>query len=537
MPNNLGLQSEAAYSPRRSIARLATARAAFVGRTLRGPVERPVLITDFAQFQHVFGGLWQPSTLCYSVEQFFDNGGLEALVVRVANGARAATLTLPAGAEKLVLRARRPGTREFLRACVDYDNIASGDADAFNLTVQRVRVQGAVHVEDQETFRNLSMLPGSPRHLPSVLAGSELISAPDALPPTRPDCTVDAASGLATGYVHSNADGDDGAPLSDYDLIGSAPENTGMFALAKTDHFDFLCLPPLAHDRDLGATALLVAARICRERRALLIVDPPSRWQTAGDALEALGDWSLRSENAVMYFPRILAYDKLRGHFETFAPCGAVAGLLARGDAQTPVWDAGEADEPILRPGYKPACTVGEAERRKLAALGVNALQSVRSAVRTAPRLRTLTAGGEAEFRFLRSRRAALYIVNCIERGTRWVAAARPHAALADLVASQVREFLADLHRAGAFAERSAEDAFFVICDRRINADDDAHRGPFQLLIGFAAARIGEFHTYRITQRTQGSEVQAVTLNRLHDPRVSPAEAEWVDRLADQLRV
>ena len=35
-----------------------------------------------------------------------------------------------------------PGTREFLRACVDYDNIPADSATDFNLTVQRVRTQG-----------------------------------------------------------------------------------------------------------------------------------------------------------------------------------------------------------------------------------------------------------------------------------------------------------------------------------------------------------------------------------------------------------
>src|SRR5271170_2639829 len=98
--------------------RLGTARTAFVGRTLRGPVNRPLLIKSFTEFQQSFGGLWQPSPLGYAVEQFFDHGGREALIVRVVNGARAATLTLGAGAGSLKLQAVRPGTREFLRASV-----------------------------------------------------------------------------------------------------------------------------------------------------------------------------------------------------------------------------------------------------------------------------------------------------------------------------------------------------------------------------------------------------------------------------------
>jgi hypothetical protein len=41
---------------------------------------------------------------------------------------------------------------------------------------------------------------------------------------------LDAASGLASGYVNSNCDGDDGAPLTDYDLIGRAEDRTGLFS-------------------------------------------------------------------------------------------------------------------------------------------------------------------------------------------------------------------------------------------------------------------------------------------------------------------
>jgi len=48
---------------------------AFVGRALRGPVNRPVALGNFADYQQVFGGLWQPSMLSYAVEQFFENGG------------------------------------------------------------------------------------------------------------------------------------------------------------------------------------------------------------------------------------------------------------------------------------------------------------------------------------------------------------------------------------------------------------------------------------------------------------------------------
>ncbi|HVC00968.1 MAG TPA: hypothetical protein VND80_02080 [Steroidobacteraceae bacterium] len=521
-----------------SIARLPTGRAAFLGRTLRGPVNHPVAVSSFAQFQNEFGGLWQPGPLGYAVEQFFDNGGREAYVVRVVNGARAATLALPAGeGERLVLRAVRPGTREFLRACVDYDNLPVEDCAGFNLTVQRVRAQGSLHVEDQEIFPRLSIRRDSARYLDEVLAQSALVRASGPAPRARPQRTVDAASGLATGWLHSNADGDDGAPLTDYDLIGSDTEGTGLHALANAYHFDFLYLAPIAPDRDVGVSALVVAARFCRERRALLIVDPPSGWHTADEALRALGTWGFASEDAAVYFPRILAYDKLRGHFETFAPGGAVAGMLARRDAQSSVWqDSAEGPEAVLRPGYKPACQITEAQRVRLWSCGVNALQSVRSATRRPLRARTLAAGRAADLRELAPRRAAQFIVNCVVHGTRWTVDAAPDSRLFEAVATQVREFLAELHRCGAFPGRSAEDAFYVICDQRINppAAPGGERG-LQMLLGVAAARAGEFHSYRIWHAAGRSDVRAVSLNRLHDLRFSPAQIEWADRLASRL--
>jgi len=539
-PNNLGIQVAEERGPDQSISRLPTARTAFVGRTLRGPVNRPVFIRSFAEFQHGFGGLWQPSLLGYAIEQFFDNGGREALIVRVVNGARSATLTLKAGSSALRLQALRPGTREFLRASVDFDNIAAHEPGLFNLTVQRVRAQGTGQVEDQEIFHRLSVLPTDERYLPRATATSALIRLIGEIPLQRPNRTLDPASGLATAYVNSNSDGDDGAPLTDYDLIGSSLDHTGVFALDQAEYFNFLCIPPLTRDQDVGPSALLVAARYCKQRRALLIVDPPSKWQTADDALAGLREWNFPDENALMYFPRVLAHDKLRGHFESFAPCGAVAGMLARSDENSPVWLPTDRDEPVLRPGFRPACLVGEDRRLRLASLGVNTIQAIRSTARLSVRPRTLAAGNtaNADWRYLPARRLALFILSSIEHGTRWIAAARSPAEVAEVaetLTSQVRSFFEALCAAGTFGSRPTSDAFFVICDARVNTSWAQGSGEVQFVIGFAASREHEFHCYRISHSAAGGKIQPVSLNRLNFSPYSPAELEWVDRIASSL--
>ncbi len=295
----------------------------------------------------------------------------------------------------------------------------------------------------------------------------------------------------------------------------------------------------------MGPSALLVGARYCKVRRALLIVDPPASWHTADDALQGMREWSFSNENALMYFPRVLAHDKLRGHFESFAPCGAVTGMLARCDEASPVWVPAKSDEAVLRPGYRPTCLVTEDRRMRLATLGVNTIQAVRSASRIGVTSRTLAAGtaATADWQYLAARRLALFIINSIERGTRWVALAQPHVEVAEMAASQVRAFFEALHDAQAFGTRRMQDAFFVKtgADSRTGADSSqGHSSPadsseFQLVIGFAAVRNSGFHSFRITHSASGSRVVPVNPNRLNAVQYSPAELEWVDGLARSL--
>jgi hypothetical protein len=430
-----------------------------------------------------------------------------------------------------------PGTREFLRASVDYDGMPADDALRFNLTVQRVRIQGGSHVEDQEIFPQLSIVPSSERYIETVLERSELIRFVGEVPTERPERTVDAAGGRAAAYVNSNTDGDDGAPLSDYDVIGSEIEQTGLFALRGADYFNFLCIPPLSREEDVGPSALLVAARYCKERRALLIVDPPLAWHTADDALRAMRDWEFSTEDALMYFPRILAHDKLRGHFESFAPCGAVAGMLARTDEASPVWGPAKLEDAVLRPGYRPTCLVAEDRRARLAVRGVNTLQAVRSVGRIGVRPRTLAwgAAGAPDWQSVAARRLALFIVNSIEHGTRWVRSAEPPVDIAEAVSTQTRIFFEQLYEAGAFPGRRIEQAFFMICDRRFNSPGAARVNEFRFLIGFAATRGTEFHTFRISHSASGSKVQSVSLNRGNLAEFCPEELKWVENLASQL--
>ena len=504
-----------------AIARLPVATAAFVGRALRGPVNQPLLVTSFPEFQQHFGGLWQPSTLSYAVEQFFENGGLRAYIVRVANGARPPSVTLAAGSGVLRLGGRNPGSREYLRASVDYDGIADNEPDLFNLVVQRVRSAGSELVQAQEIFRRVSIARASPRWVTSVLAESKLARVIGETPSQRPDRSSGGAAGSPIGYAHCNPDGDDGGPITDYDVIGSASEHTGLFALSAAEDFNFLCVPPLAREQDVGWSTLLVAARFCRERHAMLMVDPPMSWVSPRTALEALRSWPFRSDNAVMYYPRVQAFDRLRGRVETFASCGAAAGMIARSDEIWPVWAAAETEDAILRPGLRPAVPVSDAERARLMQAGINVLASVRSSYRTGVSPRTLAGGGGglSDWRYLSARRLALFVASSVERGTRWTLLEPNTPRTWDRVRSQVEVFLGSLAQGGAFTGTTCEDRYFVICDERVNRAETVAAGKLNLLYGFATSKPGEFDTWLLTHRAGESRVRPVSVNRLATSR------------------
>ena len=517
-----GIQVQEEAGSGESIAEAPTAVTAFVGRCLRGPVNRPVPISGFNEFQRIFGGLWQPSTLSYSVEQFFENGGRAAIIVRVTNGARCCTVELGAAGRKLVLEALAPGTREFLRAAVDYDGIGENEDDLFNLVIQRVRTPGSEHIEDQEIYRRLSVVPDAPRSVAVVLAVSQLARVAGELPPLRPDPTPRHDPRGIAGYVFSGTDADDGAPLTDYDIIGSAAQGTGLFALDAADGFNLLCIPPLAREIDVGASTLLVANRFCRERRALLFVDPPAGWHSAAKAVAEMRHWPLPTDSACMFFPRLLGYDKLRGRFEAFAPSGAVAGTLSRASEHWPVWSTACGEDAVLRPGLRPACTVDNDQRSRLAAAGVNTVQTVRRTGRESPHVCTLAGPGAvaADWRSLAARRLALLIVNSIERGTRWMVFEPNEEATWNRAAQQVRSFLGMLEERGAFAHRKQGDRWFVLCDERINRERLREQGIVNLMFGFPAQRSGGFHAYIVSHRAGGTRVRTVSPNLAELPDI-----------------
>lgn len=86
-----GVQPIAGAAP--SIAGVATSIAAFIGRAKSGPINTPTTINSFSAYQQIFGGLWAQSTMSFAVNNFFANGGAQAIIVRLSGASDGDALT------------------------------------------------------------------------------------------------------------------------------------------------------------------------------------------------------------------------------------------------------------------------------------------------------------------------------------------------------------------------------------------------------------------------------------------------------------
>src|SRR5450432_65664 len=85
MPSYLtpGVYVEEVSSGSRPIEGVGTALSAFVGFTQRGPLNEPILVTNWTQYTRAFGEFVDGAYLPHAVYGYFLNGGGSAYVVRV----------------------------------------------------------------------------------------------------------------------------------------------------------------------------------------------------------------------------------------------------------------------------------------------------------------------------------------------------------------------------------------------------------------------------------------------------------------------
>jgi uncharacterized protein len=544
--NYPGVYVEEVASGVRTITGVATSVTAFLGRALRGPVGEPVTVLGYGDFERSFGGLARDSALGYAVRSYFQNGGSQAVIVRLyaPDGVKPARSALAIGG--LALAAASPGawgTR--LRGEVDHDvtddaavRLGVARVDLFNLTVVDTGPGGATEVHRNLTVRD------SARRIDRVLrAESALVRvAGDALPADatvplaglddrgkheaakrKAQADLDAANkakdnpaiaaattALATATAaitaaEAAALAVDGLPLTaaDYTGPGLAAAKQGLYALDKLDQFNLLCIPPHTVGGEIEPALIADVAAYCEARRALFIVDPPAAWTSVAAAQAGAAALGTTSKNAAVFFPRLRQPDPLReNQLGDFAPCGAVAGVFARTDGERGVWKAPAGTEAALVGVPQLSVPLTDGENGLLNPLAINCLRALPAAGRVVWGARTRQGDDRlaSEWKYIPVRRLALHIEESLYRGTQWVVFEPNDEPLWAQIRLNVGAFMQGLFRQGAFQGKSPREAYFVKCDRESTTQADINRGVVNLHVGFAPLKPAEFVVLRIQQ-------------------------------------
>jgi phage tail sheath protein FI len=168
----------------RTIVGVSTSIGMFLGRSKLGELRRPERCLNYPDFERKFSSEYAESDLARSVRLFFDNGGSECFVMRIADASAAAaavTLKDEAGVDSLRLTARSAGLfGNDIRAVVSY-NTAQPE-QTFNLELFRwVKASnGQLQKSQVESYTGLSMDVSHPRYCEDVLlTNSKLVVATD----------------------------------------------------------------------------------------------------------------------------------------------------------------------------------------------------------------------------------------------------------------------------------------------------------------------------------------------------------------------
>ena len=194
-----GVYVEEVPSGVRPIAAASTSIAAFIGVAERGPVGEAVKMFNFTEYQSRYGGFIPNSFLSHAVYQFFNNGGTQCYVVRVAStNAVAANIVLRDRAAtnqqaSLTIAASSPGVWGNQLAVV-ITNGTNEPLNEFNLSVFQQD-----ELVPLERFDNLSMVPSASNFVSTATVSSRYIRV------TANTANTNAQAGTSRGAAAPSA--------------------------------------------------------------------------------------------------------------------------------------------------------------------------------------------------------------------------------------------------------------------------------------------------------------------------------------------
>jgi phage tail sheath protein FI len=514
MPTYLspGVYVEEVSRGSRPIEGVGTAVAAFVGLTQKRPDDdprdplgmKPRHVTNWAQYQQLYGGFVDDGFLPHAVFGFFNNGGGSCYICPV--GAPSAGKATPQGAlpaarktgvATLEVRALEEGAK--IEVVVEPGEPAEGgEVTSFTLAVRR-------DGQEVEKFADLTFAKG-PRNVETIVnQGSKQVRVKA---PSIAGLSVAERLPTAGKYaleVKPSAK----VALASKDFEGSESERTGVRGLVIAEEVTMVCVPDLvsAATKDGGfdldlfkavQTAVIDHCEATGDRMAILDSPPAMSPQQVKEwrAEKAMYD----SKYAAFYYPWIKVASPNGGkngaRVIAVPPSGHVAGIWARNDDTRGVWKA-PANE-VVRGAVDLDFVITKGEQDLLNPIGINCIRPF--GIRGIRVWGARTLSSDAEWRYVNVRRLFNYIEESILNGTQWVVFEPNDLDLWERVKRTIKAFLIGLWRQGALFGATPEQAFYVKCDEETNPPESIDEGKLVVEVGVAPVKPAEFVIFRISQ-------------------------------------
>lgn len=292
--------------------------------------------------------------------------------------------------------------------------------------------------------------------------------------------------------------GDDGVEPTQTAYIGA------LAAFEKLEDISIVAAPGhSAYSASFQAIqqALISHAERRRAYRIAVLDTPPG--QAVSEAANTRA--AIDSTYAALYYPWVTianplwrpGLDQVPREIDV-PPSGFVCGIYARTDNQRGVWKP-PANE-VVRGAIRFESDINFGQQEVLNPMGVNCLRYFPG--RGFRVWGARTASSDPEWKYVNVRRYFIYLEASIDRSTQWAVFEPNGPILWANIRETIAAFLYGEFVSGALLGSTAEEAFFVRCDRSTMTQTDLDNGRLIALVGVAALKPAEFVIFRIGQKT-----------------------------------
>ncbi|MEE1770316.1 phage tail sheath family protein [Streptomyces sp. JV185] len=498
MPSYLtpGVYVEEVQSGARPIEGVGTAVAAFVGFAESGPFHQPTLVTNWDQYVQTFGTFTADTYLTPAVYGYFANGGGAAYIVRIGGPAQdSAQQSVSGSAAPAALGgfqvSARPGASADLSVEVTDAEGENPPEDRFRLLVRQAgKVVETYEVSSRKNVKG---------YLVTQARQSKLIEVTE-----QPGATQTRPENQSLSLAPAAAPGTGVARVDPAEYVGDAAARTGFAGLEAIDEITMVAVPDLMSAYQRGdidaegvkAVQLAVISHCEQMGDRVAVLDTPPGMNAQRVRTWRNDDAGYDSRYATVYYPWLKVFDPATGQNALVPPSGHVAGVWARSDGERGVHKA-PANE-VIRGALDLEIRLSKGEQDLLNPIGVNCVRAFPGRGIRIWGARTLSS--DPAWRYLNVRRLFNYLEESILLGTQWVVFEPNDDRLWSSIRRNVTAFLTEEWRRGALFGRTAEEAFYVKCDRDNNPQESIDLGQVVCEIGVAPVKPAEFVIFRLAQ-------------------------------------